>query len=353
MPRPLGHIRILLSARVLFDLEEADKIFKEKGVKEYADYMRGRGAYEKDYVPELAGRKLGKGPLWDFAQALLALNKPGEEPVVELGLLCKDTAETALPIFRNLDVTALKGIGYRLSTAGGKLKDEDHAAFGTDLLLTRNAEDVQNAVDKGIAAAVINFPPAGSTYSRKPGGPVEICVDGDAVAVGSSSEVIYRKKGLEGYRRKEAQIFDKAMEDGPFTKFLAKVSALNAGFSPAEQPFRLKLLTARGNEAGAHMLAASEKLGIEYNGGFYFMSGASKATPLKAHAPDIYFDDQMVHLSESAAYCPTGLVAYPQGSPMHKYMRQLEQNKQDITAPAAEPKPAPAAKPASTRSPKP
>ena len=68
MPRPMGHIHILISARVLLDLEEADKIFKEKGEREYADFMRGRGKYEKDFVPELGGRALDKGPVVGFCR---------------------------------------------------------------------------------------------------------------------------------------------------------------------------------------------------------------------------------------------------------------------------------------------
>jgi 5'-nucleotidase len=324
MSRPLGHIRILISARVLFDLEEADALFKEKGEREYADYMRGRGKYEKDFVPELGGRALEKGPLWDFAVAALALNKEGKEPVVEVGLLCKDSSETVVPIFRNLDMNGLSGIGYRMATAGNKIDMSHHEMFGTDVLLTRNAEDVQLAVNNDIAAAVINFPPAGTTYSRKPGNALQIFVDGDAVAVGSSSEVFYRERGLGAYRDHEARNFDQAMEPGPFTAFLAKVSALNAKFSAAEQPFKISLLTARGNDATTHIAEAAEKLGINFNGTLYFMSGASKAPVLKAQRPDIFFDDQAVHLEESLRYCPTGLVAYPKDSPMDLFQKEKE-----------------------------
>lgn len=324
MPRPLGHIRILIGARVLFDLEAADAIFKEKGEKEYADFMRGRGKYENDYVAELGGRALAKGPLWDFAVAALALNKPGEEPVVEIGLLCKDTGETALPIFRNLDVNGLGGIDYRIALAGNTLDMSHHKVFGTDLLLTRNGEDVQLAVDNDIASAIVNFPPAGTNYNRKPEKALQIFVDGDAVAVGSSSEVIYREQGLEKYRDSEASNFDREMEAGPFSAFLAKVSALNAQFAAPEQPFKISLLTARGADATSHVITAAEKLGIAFNGGLYFMGGASKAPVLKAQKPDIFFDDQAVHLEESKLYCPTGLVAYPENSPMDLFLKEKE-----------------------------
>ena len=339
MPRSLGHIRILISARVLLDLEEADEIFAKHGEQEYADYMRGRGKYKDDFKPELAGRALAKGPLWEFAQAVLSLNKPGEEPVVDVGIFCKDTAETALPVFLNMGAQGLNGTytEFRFATSGKKLDKTDLAAFDTDLLLTRNAEDAKLAVNNGVAAAVINVPPAGTEYSRTPDKALQIWVDGDSVAVGSSSEVIYKRDGLEKYFEAEVNNFDQEMEAGPFSAFLAKISALNAKFPEAEQPFKVTLLTARSNGAVAHIITATEKLGIHFNGGLYFMGYTPKAAVLKAKRPDIYFDDPQVHLQDSQLYCPTGLVAYPEGSAMDLFLKE----KEEITkAPAAKKAPA-------------
>jgi len=306
MARPMGKIHIIMSASVLFDMEEANQIFNEKGEKEYADYMLGRGKYAKDYDVNLGGRALKKGPLWSFAQAALALNKPSQPPVVEIALITKDTEDTAVPIFRNLDVSPLKDIGYRVATAGSKLDMAEHEIFATDLLLTQNAQDVQEAVH----------------YDRKPGGPLQLYFDGDAVSVGGSAELVYRKGGLAAYRKNESDNFDKPMERGPFTAFLEKVTELNSHYSRDEQPFKLSLLTARGSEAGAHMIAAAEKLGIDFNGGQHFMDGMAKAPVIKAEKPDLFFDDQMVHLQDSKNYAPTGLVAYKEGSPMDVFLKK-------------------------------
>jgi 5'-nucleotidase len=333
MARPMGHIRILLGARVLFNLEEADAIFREKGEKEYADYMRGRGKYAKDFVPELGGRYLPKGPMWEFAKTALSLNKPGEEPVVEVGLLCKDTGETAIPIFRNLDVNGLNDIGFRIAIAGNRLEMSDHESFGTDLLLTRNEEDVQLAVDNGIAAAVIQIPPAGTVYNPKPDKALRIYVDGDAVAVGQTSEVVFQGEGLDAYRRHESETFDVKIEPGPFTAFLAKASALNARFPAGEQPFKLSLLTARGNEAAAHMPAACEKLGIVFNDRLFFLSGADKSKVLEKELPAFFADDQRAHLDKSKSYVPAGQVAYPTGSAMWKKRKAQEKAELETKVP--------------------
>lgn len=319
MPRPLGHIRILLSSRVVLDLEEADRIFAEKGAKEYADYMRGRGAYENDYNAKLGGRKLEPGPMWNFVEAALRLNTIAPDSV-EIALICKDTAETALPIFRNLDVAGIN-VPTRIVTSGSELTREHLDAFGIDLFLSRNAKDVQLATDLGIAAATINFPP-GVRYQRDSKSALHLCVDGDAVTFGSSAEVTYQQHGLDKYRKSEFNKFAKKIEPGPFTKVLAKISQMNARFSKEQAPFKLSLLTARGNEAAARVLTISEAFGIEFNNGLYFASGSSKPDILRAHKPDIFFDDQQTHLQDTSLFCPTGHVHYQTGGAMHRFLEK-------------------------------
>lgn len=348
MPRPMGHLRILLSSRVVLDLEEADAVFKEKGKQAYTDYLRCRGDYAKDFDPEIGGRRLKKGPLFDIALALHKLNEVAKEQIVELGLTCKDEIDSALPIFRNLDVAGLGlPMEYRVASAGKKLGREVHEAFSTDLFLTRNTDDAQTAIDLGIAAAVINFPPEGTYDYDQDSGPVRLFVDGDAVAFGSAAELRYRTEGLDNYRRLENEDFDKPLDPGPFTSVLAKISVLNERFPDGQKPFEIALLTARGSLASARAVTISETLGLKFNGGMFFMGGASKHEVLKAHRPHLFLDDQMVHLTEGSKYCPTGLVAYATGSPMHEYLLQQKRaaaqtNANDITKPQDAVAPAPA-----------
>jgi 5'-nucleotidase len=318
----------MMSSRVLLDLEKADKIFKEKGLDAYRRYMLPKKSSDA-YDPQTGGRRLQKGPLFEFALAALKLNEKAGYPVVEIALSCKDDPDTAVPIFRSLDVQGLDRVEYRMAKSGKDLSKADHKAFGTDLLLTRNQKDVQTAINNGVAAATIHTPPNGYNYRRN-GSPISIWVDGDAVAFGSSSEVRYRTEGLEIYRELEDRDFDSPIEPGPFTDVLAKISELNRKFPKGEQPFEIALVTARGGNAGARALTIASHHGIDFNGGSYFMGGSDKVNTLKAHKPDIFFDDQMVHLEHSANYCPTGLVAYAEGSPMHEYTEKqsAEQEKQ-------------------------
>jgi len=346
MPRPVGHIRFLFSARVLLNLEEADKIFREKGVAAYTDYMRCRGDYAQDLDAAVGGRRLEKGPLWHFAEAALELNKAAGEPLVEVGIYSKDDSTTARPIFRNLDLNGLGMVEFRMATNGNALTQQDHDTFGTDLLLSRNQNDVQTATDNGIAAATINIPKHGKAYVRD-GKPLRLWVDGDAVAFGSSGELFFRTHTLEEYKESEFIEFANTIEPGPFTKVLAKISALNAQFPKGQQPFELSLLTARGGKAAARVCTIAEEHGIVFNGRSYWMGGASKHAALSAHKPDIFFDDQMTHLAEAMEDCATGLVTYAKGSAMYEFQKNqqakvaLQQNVQDVTAPpvVAEEKP--------------
>lgn len=323
MPRPLGDLRVLFSARVLFDLEKADEIFRSKGVEEYIKFMRAKGRYHKAYDPEVGGRRLEKGSLWHFAAALTRLNEQAKEPVVEIGVYCKDDAQSALPIFRNLDLSELSGTEFRLATVGKSLSTEDHAAIDTDLLLTRNPQDAQFAVDHDIAAAVVNIPQK-LNYKACQNGPVRLWVDGDAVAFGSSSELSFRENGLVKYKQSEKEDFDKPVEAGPFTKILSKISKLNAKFSNEAAPFEISLLTARGGPACARVFQIAANHDIVFNGRLYFMGGASKLDVLRAHQPEIYFDDQMVHLEKATEFCATGHVPYKTGSPMDEFMRKQQ-----------------------------
>ena len=334
MPRPMGHIRILFSSRVLLDLEEADQVFKEKGVDGYRDYMLCTGAYEADRDPELGCRRFDKGPLFDMALALNRLNQKAGKPLVELGMSAKDTIDTGLVLEKNLNASALAAaLTYSTSTSGGPVSEKAHRAFKTDLFLTRSDSDAQAAIDLGIAAAVMNFPPQGPYDFDHDLHPIHIVVDGDAVAFGDSAEVRYREaldtgktpeEGLQIYVDGEKRDMGSPVEQGPFTALLTKLTQLNAQFPKGEAPFSLSLLTARGTEARARAIATALDHGIDFNGDCAYVSGAAKSDWLAAYRPHVFFDDQQAHLGPGAHFCPTGRVPYKTNGPMYEYLKRKE-----------------------------
>lgn len=357
MPRPLGKVRLMMSARLLLDLEEADAIFK-RDPAEYVDYMRARGKYQEAYDASVSGRKLNKGPLFDLAQTALALNKDPENPLVEICLVCKDTGETALPIFRSIDVHGLGKIEMRYALSGHGIEKSHHDAFGTDLLLTRNPADAKAAVDLGIAAAAVNFPPDGRVYELTGCHQLRLCFDGDAVTFGSSAERYYRENTIEKYKKYEDVNFDKHIEPGPFTSLMAKMSEINRGFPAGQEPFELSLLTARGGPAAARVFTIAEHFNIEFNGHCIFLGGAGKKDPLLHLKWHMFFDDQQTHLEHAMHHCATGLVPYATGSEMDTHLKKKAQKEARATAkafkaaantnaaPAANENVAPAIKPA-------
>ena len=341
MPRPLGTLRVMLSTRVLLDLEEADRIFtlsynkhytktrdkeaaREKAVEAYTAYVCP-DEKEPAYDPQLCGRRFRKGPMFRFAEALARLNEATGKPLVEIIISAKDEADSGGVIFRNIDLlasdTLRKAGAQRLTTSGEDLSEELHKVYKTDLLFSRNDRDVQTATDLGIAASTIHFSPDGFKYD-KPGeiSQVDICFDGDAVAFGSSSEVRYRTDGLEAYEDHEFNDFLEDIEPGPFTDVLAKISQINAEFPRKKAPFRLSLLTARGGSAHSRALAIMKQFGIVINGNTMGRAGADKGEVLEQLRPDLYIDDQVGHLTYGARFCPVGLVHYPTNSPMKAYL---------------------------------
>lgn len=345
MPRPRGHLRILFSARVLLNLEEAHRLYtqtwhdaRQQGVDDrsararaaarYNDFVSCRGEFSSGpYDAEVQGRRFDKGPLFDFALALAQLNRGAEEPLVEIGLSAKDEALSGITIFRNLDTSALADtLDYRLLTCGRAITSPFHQSFGTDLFLSRNERDVQCARDIGIASALINFPDDWEYDNSQHQGPLKIMVDGDGVAWGDKSEQRFRealshagnmKEGLEKYIALEDREFAQPIEAGPFTRVLEKISRLNGRFAHDDAPFEISLLTARGGRASTRALTTLVNHDIALNGFAEFKGGATKADGLRAHGPDVYFDDQQTHLSEGRL-CPSGLVFYVSDSPLNK-----------------------------------
>lgn len=352
MPRQMGHLRILFSTRVLLDLEAADRVYNEtiKKILEggdsdqgaakraaaarYNDFVACRGEFSGDpFDADVRGRRFGKGPLFDFAVALAHLNQSADEPLVEIGLSAKDEAESGITIFRNLDLTELGDhLDYRLLTCGNQVTPEFHQSFGTDLFLSRNPLDVQCARDSGIASALINFPEDWEYDHSMHKGPLKIMVDGDGVAWGEKSEQRFREsvaqagslhEGLNRYIALEEKEFDKPIEPGPFTGVLEKISRLNDRFPRDQAPFRISLLTARGGRASTRALTTLMDHDIALNGFAEFKGGATKADGLRAHDPDVYFDDQETHLSEGRL-CPAGLVFYVSESPLKNVSSKRE-----------------------------
>ena len=88
-------LKIGISSRALFDLNESHKIFKEKGIEEYAKYQR-----HNENSP------LEKGVAFALVEKLLRMNKP-KDKIVEVILLSRNSSDTGLRIFNSIEKNKL------------------------------------------------------------------------------------------------------------------------------------------------------------------------------------------------------------------------------------------------------
>ena len=149
-----------VSSRALFDLTIENEIFEKQGVEAYC-------AYQVAHEQEI----LKPGPGFRLIQSLLQLNEYVEEKnLVEVIVMSRNSPDTSLRVFNaikhyNLPIT-------RAVLVSGASLAPYLTAFHTDLFLSAYEDDVQCAIDSGIAAGIIcteNVVPfqGGNTISNK------------------------------------------------------------------------------------------------------------------------------------------------------------------------------------------
>lgn len=306
-----------ISATALFDLGEADKLFREqlkvdveKAVVQYRQYMLER---ENDPLLEGTGMPLIK--------ALLELNKysddkTAESPLVEVVVMSRNSPETGVRVFNNIRKLGLK-ISRHAFTGGESVIDYIEA-FDVDLFLTTNIEDAQKVSDAGkCAVALLKEPP--KDIMQLPSDQVRIAFDGDAVLFDESSELVYKSKGLDEFQQNEDTQQDVPMLEGPYASFLQKLAKLQKRlpFGVEMSPVRLAIVTARSAPAEMRVINTLRAWGVHVNEVF-FLGGLNKAAILKAFKPHIFFDDQDLHIENASKVVPSGKVPYKTGSPLNK-----------------------------------
>ena len=94
MPYTLSNKLVIgLASSALFDLEESDKVFREKGTEAYQKYQRKN-----------QDKPLKKGVAYSFIKRLLSLNEiqPGD-PWVEVVLLSRNSPDTGLRVMNSIE----------------------------------------------------------------------------------------------------------------------------------------------------------------------------------------------------------------------------------------------------------
>lgn len=284
-----------ISSRALFDLEAEHRIYEEEGLQAYLAYQV---EHEKDI--------LMPGTAFPLIRALQKLNDGGEQ-LVEIIIMSKNSADTSLRIFNSiqhygLDIT-------RAALVGGNPIVPYLSAFRTDLFLSASEEDVQEAIDGGIAAGLICSHDDLSISPDEEIDQIRIAFDGDAVLFSDESEKIYQSQGLAAFEDHERRKAGEPLSEGPFAKLLTTISLVQKQLEGDKTQIRTALVTARGAPSHERVIRTLMSWGVRVDEAF-FLGGVQKCDVLKAFGAHIFFDDQAVHTEPASKLVPAARVPY-------------------------------------------
>lgn len=284
-----------ISSRALFDLRKENDIFEKEGLEAYCQYQL---EHEDEVLPPGAGFAL--------VNAFLRLNERTlDGRKVEVIVMSRNNADTSLRLFNsisyyNLDIT-------RAALTSGEPLYPYLQAFDVDLFLSAYEKHVQDAIDGGVAAGLIYDTPLDPHASIDQ---IRIAFDGDAVLFSDESEEVYRTRGLQAFIEYEKENAKLPLTEGPFARFLRKLSYIQFEANIYPSPIRTALVTARSSPAHERVVRTLRAWGIRIDEAF-FMGGISKEHVLKAFKAHIFFDDQDLNCNQTARFVPTARVPYP------------------------------------------
>ena len=291
-----------VSSRALFDLEEENLIFDQKGLKEFRKYQ-----YEHE------SELLKPGTAFYLVKSLLELNKQASKPIVEVVVMSRNSPETGVRVMNsikahNLNIT-------RLAFTGGDSLFGYIEGYDVDLFLSKDSEDVQKIIDSGTCAAALIYAPPSEFNSET--SKVKIAFDADAVLFSDDSEFRYKTEGLEAFQKHESENEKNALKEGPFAKLLIKLSKIQEHLPTGVElsPLRLAIITARSAPSHLRVINTLREWGV-YIDEVHFLGGLSKDKILEAFGAHIFFDDQEAHLGPASKVVPSGKVPYASGSKM-------------------------------------
>jgi 5'-nucleotidase len=307
MPLDLSPTLVVgISSTSLFDLREAEKVWKEEGIDAYRQYMRN-----------LEDTPLEPGTAMPLVKALLSLNKhkkDGEPALVEVVVMSRVSPGIAMRVLKTVRQMGLSISRYAFT--GGEPLVDYMRAFSIDLFLSHSESDVQGVIDSGTAAAALLYPPP-ANY-QPPEDQVRIAFDADAVLFSDESEVLYKAEGLEAFHGSEDASREAPMKEGPYAGFLKKLASIQTRLPGRVEysAIRLAIVTARNAPAEWRVITTLRHWGVYIDAAF-FLGGLDKTAVLQALRPHIFFDDQELHVAPASELVPSGRVPYRTTSPLH------------------------------------
>lgn len=292
----LNKLVVAISSRALFDLDESNEIYENEGLEAYR-------AHQLACEHEI----LQPGVAFHLVKKFLRLNEglSEEKSHVEVLLLSRNTADTGLRIFHSIKHYDLKMT--RAAFAGGNSPYVYAKAFGADLFLSVNPEDVTRALAAGCAAATI-LPNHAKENNDNERDALNIAFDADAVIFSDEAERVYKSKGLKEFNTSEENAAHQPLAEGPFKGFLEALQRLQKR-KDLPLPIRTALVTARSAPAHERVIRTLRQWDIRLDESL-FLGGLPKLEFLSAFKADLFFDDQKMHCEKASQKVTSGHVPY-------------------------------------------
>jgi 5'-nucleotidase len=292
MPNNISHpLTVAISSRALFNLEIENVIFEKEGMNTYEEFQL---EHENDI--------LTPGPGFPLVKAILKLNSEVKTKRIEVIIISRNNPLVSLRIMNSikkykLDIT-------RAAFTTGTPVAKYLKAFNTSLFLSRNSDDVKNALENKIAAGLLYSAPNDYKTKLKE---IRMAFDADAVIFSDESELIYKKYGLKAFTQHEVDNVNKKLPEGPFAKFLKSLSFLQNKSTETDIPIKLAIITARCSPAHERIIKTLRLWEVRIDE-MFFMGGIPKDKVLEAFNPHIFFDDQDLHCKPASKIAPTAQV---------------------------------------------
>lgn len=282
-------IRIGVSSRALFNLEDSHSIFMEQGTEAFEEYMINT-----------ADKTLRPGVAFNLVKKLLALNTPGTRDKVEVVLMSRNSPFAATRMHNSMIAHQLDI--ERMFLTQGESRVPFCKALNIDLFLSANDKEVIEMLDEGIPSATVW--PHSQLVDDNADTKIRFAFDGDAVIFSDESEKQLYIGGLPAFQSYEQQNKDKPLQKGPLFNFLEKLSNINKNFKEKDRPIAIALVTARGVGAFSRPLLTLKHHQILIDQSF-FLAGESKGPTLEAFGADIFFDDSLRNCNSGVEYVGT------------------------------------------------
>lgn len=281
---------IAASTSAVFDLAEADQVYRTAGEDAFMIYQRSK-----------LTQPARPGVAFNLVSKLLRLNGAGEQRV-EIVFVSRNDPFSGLRSFEsakahNLAIT--RGI-----FTGGTNPFPYVKPLNPVLFISTEEQVVRMSLDAGVPAAQVGQS-APAISSAHPG-QLRIAFDGDGVLFDDGSEEIFQRYGIEVFQANEAREAFTPLNPGPLLPF---VKALQKVQASAELETRIALVTARNAPAHERAIRTLDAWGIKVHEAF-FLGGLPKTPFIAAFAPDIFFDDQRKHTQPAASVASVAHVPY-------------------------------------------